>query len=116
VHGQDRVTEAYKTDVERLPLDGITGCNYCNHMKAKVIRIGNSRGIRIPQKVLEHYHIKEGAALELEERRDGILIRPLETNLAKVSWEQAYRQMAAEAAEGSEWAEWDAVSGDGVDG
>ena len=84
-------------------------------MEAHLIRIGNSRGIRIPQKILEHYRIQEGSALELEERQDGILIRPMAMPDAKVSWEQAYQEMASEAAENAEWAEWDKLSGDGSD-
>jgi antitoxin MazE len=84
-------------------------------MKAHLIRIGNSRGVRIPQKVLEHYRIQEGATLELEERQDGILLRPLHGSTTKVSWEQAYREMAEEAAEKAEWLDWDALTGDGTD-
>lgn len=83
-------------------------------MKARVVRIGNSKGIRIPQKILERYRIQEGSDLELEERRDGILIRPLSPTSAKVGWELAYREMAKETAEKSEWAEWDVLAGDGL--
>ena len=84
-------------------------------MEAYLIRIGNSRGIRIPQKVLEHYRLQEGAILELEERQDGILIRPQPATPVKVGYEQAYREMAIEAAEKAEWADWDGLAGDGTD-
>ena len=47
-------------------------------MKTKLVRVGNSRGIRIPQGLLELYAIEEGDALELEETREGILIRSSE--------------------------------------
>jgi antitoxin component of MazEF toxin-antitoxin module len=82
-------------------------------MKARLIKIGNSRGIRIPQKLIELYQLKEGSMLELEERRDGILIQYRTMAQNKVSWEAAYREMAADSAENAEWAEWDAVAGDG---
>jgi len=47
-------------------------------MKTKLVRVGNSRGIRIPQGLLKSYAIEEGDALELEETREGILIRSSE--------------------------------------
>jgi antitoxin MazE len=83
-------------------------------MRARLIRIGNSRGVRLPQQVLEHYHLAEGAVLELEPRLDGILIRPVPTADAKVSWAQAYQERAAEVAEAAEWAQWNGVAGDGL--
>jgi len=82
-------------------------------MNARIIRIGNSRGIRIPREVLEHYRIQEGSPLEIEERRDGILIRPLKPMEGKLSWEEAYKELAQEGMEKQEWAEWDALAGDG---
>ena len=82
-------------------------------MKARLIRIGNSKGIRIPQKMLRLYQLKEGTLLGLEERQDGILIHRLADDEDKVPWEVAYREMAAESAENGEWADWDAVAGDG---
>jgi antitoxin MazE len=83
-------------------------------MLTHLIRIGNSRGVRIPQRVLEHYRILEGAVLELEQRQDGIFLRPKVAANPKVSWEQAYQEMALEGTENTEWAEWDAVAGDGA--
>jgi len=83
-------------------------------METKLIRIGNSRGIRIPQVMLELYHMQEGNALEIETRRDGILIRAL-PDQNKVSWETAYAEMAAEAEERYEWADWDGLAEDGND-
>lgn len=84
-------------------------------MKTKVIRIGNSRGVRLPATVLEAYGIREGDELELDRRREGILLtvgrRP-----AVIGYEESYLQMEAEAAERAEWSAWDAVAGDGVDG
>ena len=81
-----------------------------------MIRIGNSRGIRIPQALLRLYNLREGALLQLEERREGILLRVAPESGAKVSWEEAYRQMAAEREELEEWSEWDATAGDAREG
>jgi antitoxin MazE len=84
-------------------------------MEARLIQIGNSKGIRIPRAVLERYRIEEGALLDLEERQDGILIKPQASAGGKISWEAAYSEMAEEAAEKAEWSEWDDVAGDGFD-
>lgn len=84
-------------------------------MKARLVRIGNSRGVRIPQDLLRLYELREGAELQLEEHRDGILLRPVGGSAGKLPWAAAYREMAAEAAEASEWAEWDAAAGDALE-
>ncbi|MFW5686463.1 MAG: AbrB/MazE/SpoVT family DNA-binding domain-containing protein [Spirochaetota bacterium] len=84
-------------------------------MKTRITRIGNSRGIRIPKTVLDLYGLTEGDQLELSETRDGILLRPPEGAVSKLSWAKAYEEMASEAAERAEWADWDGVVGDGLD-
>jgi antitoxin component of MazEF toxin-antitoxin module len=85
-------------------------------MKAKLIRIGNSRGIRIPQELVRIYNLREGAELELERRREGILLCVASDRCDKISWEDSYKEMAAESAERKEWSEWDATAGDGGEG
>jgi antitoxin MazE len=84
-------------------------------MTTKLVRVGNSRGVRLPRQLLELYAMSEGDDLVLEETRDGILLRPAERGPGKLSWSDAYREMAAEAAERAEWAAWDGLSGDGLD-
>jgi antitoxin MazE len=81
-------------------------------MKTKLVRIGNSRGIRIPQQLLRAYDLREGCELEIEERREGLLLRAGARRPNLLSWAEAYREMAAESAESMEWAEWDATAGD----
>ena len=85
-------------------------------MKARLIRIGNSRGIRIPQELVRLYNLREGAELELEERQEGILVRVAGITDGAIPWDAAYQEMAAESAEASEWSEWDVTYGDGSDG
>jgi antitoxin MazE len=84
-------------------------------MRTNLIRIGNSRGLRLPRKLLALYGIRENDPLELEEQAEGILIRPAGRATSKLSLEEAYREMAAEADEASEWSEWDATSADGIE-
>jgi antitoxin component of MazEF toxin-antitoxin module len=75
----------------------------------KVARIGNSRGIRIPSGTLERYRI--GAKVVMEERSDGILLRPVGPASPKLSWEETARDMAAHQ---EDWTTWDATLGDGL--
>lgn len=79
-------------------------------VELKVSPIGNSRGIRIPAGTLARYRIE--AAVVMEERSDGILLRPPGALPAKLSWADTAQAMAA-AGEG--WADWDAVLADGLE-
>ncbi len=79
-------------------------------VELKVARIGNSRGVRLPAATLERYHI--GDSVVMEERAEGILLRPQGHARPKLSWEDTARAMAAES---EDWAEWDATSADGLD-
>jgi antitoxin MazE len=83
-------------------------------MKAQIIKIGNSRGLRLPQRLLELYRIGEGDEVELKETVEGILLLPLRDSSAKLSWAEAYKEMAEEAAESEEWTDWDIATGDGL--
>ena len=76
----------------------------------RVTRIGNSRGVRIPAATLARYQI--GESVVMEERSDGILLRPLGAAPARLSWTETAREMA-EASE--DWSEWDATAADGLD-
>jgi antitoxin component of MazEF toxin-antitoxin module len=80
-------------------------------VELKVARIGNSRGIRIPAGTLERYRI--GASVVMEERSDGILLRPRGPTVSKLSWEDTASAMTAAA---EDWKAWDMTSGDGLDG
>ena len=59
-------------------------------MKTKLIRIGNSRGIRIPKALLDQCHLKE--TVELETQNGCLTIRPVGT--PREGWAEAFRQMA----------------------
>jgi antitoxin component of MazEF toxin-antitoxin module len=89
------------------------GCYYGYYVKRielKVARIGNSRGVRLPAATLARYRI--GSAVHMEERSDGILLRPLRSGAEKLSWDDTAAAMAAER---EDWSEWDASLADGVD-
>lgn len=60
-------------------------------MKARIIQIGNSRGVRIPKTLLEQAHLTE--EVQIEARADEIVIRSLRQ--PREGWEEAFRNMAA---------------------
>ncbi|CAH1001429.1 hypothetical protein LEM8419_02332 [Neolewinella maritima] len=61
-------------------------------MKAKIVRIGNSRGLRIPKKVLQEYSIEDTIEMNLLE--EGILLQPVKK--VREGWDEAFKKMAAE--------------------
>jgi antitoxin component of MazEF toxin-antitoxin module len=76
----------------------------------KVARIGNSRGVRIPAVTLERYRI--GDSVVMEERPEGILLRPRRVAGPKLSWDETARAMAREI---EDWSAWDHTLADGLD-
>jgi antitoxin MazE len=59
-------------------------------MKARIIRIGNSQGIRIPKPLLEQTGLTED--VELEVRADEIVIRS--ARAVRAGWVAAFQSMA----------------------
>ena len=59
----------------------------------KVVAIGNSRGVRIPSRLLQRYRIED--ELQLLETVEGLLLRPVRSG--KLSFEESFRQMAADS-------------------
>ncbi len=76
--------------------------------EVKLIRIGNSRGIRIPKALIDRYGWED--SLVLEEGEESVVLRGNATG--KLSWEQTYRAMAAER---EDWSDFDAAAADGLD-
>ena len=60
---------------------------------AKLVRIGNSRGIRLPKAALVQSKLGEVVELEVGLRR--ITIRPHKPVNARAGWDEAFAQMAA---------------------
>lgn len=59
-------------------------------MKTNVVRIGNSRGIRIPKKLLEECRLED--TVELEAHKGHLVIRSAAK--PRSGWEEAFRRMA----------------------
>lgn len=78
----------------------------------KVVRIGNSRGVRLPAPLLARYRIKNQVAAE--ERPEGILLKPVKDD--RWSWEETARAMAVEQS-GGEFTDLEKVAvADGLSG
>ena len=58
-------------------------------VKAKIVRIGNSKGIRIPKTILEQCHIND--EVELETRDDCLIIKS--PHSARENWENEFKKM-----------------------
>ena len=82
--------------------------NTADVREVKLIRIGNSQGIRLPKALLDRYGWS--GSLILEEAEESIVLRGNETG--KLSWEETYRAMAAEQ---EDWSDLDATIADGLD-
>ena len=59
-------------------------------MKTRIVKIGNSQGVRIPKLLLERSNLAEEVELEAEDNR--IIIRS--TKQPRQDWERAFRVMA----------------------
>jgi len=59
-------------------------------MRARIIRIGNSRGIRLPRSVLEECEF--GAAVDLSVEHGTLVVRPVPS--PRAGWDEAFTAMA----------------------
>ncbi len=60
-----------------------------NSVKVKIIRIGNSKGIRLSKSLIEQYNMKDEVLLEA--KKDSIVIRPVES--PRADWEKSFEEM-----------------------
>ena len=59
-------------------------------LKARIVKIGNSRGIRIPKLLREQIGLGEDVSLEIQENQ--IVIRPARSR--RQGWEEQFKAMA----------------------
>jgi antitoxin MazE len=62
-------------------------------MKVELIRIGNSRGVRIPKALIEQYGFGEGVELRIE--KDRLVMVP--DHRPRQGWEEAFRRAGESA-------------------
>jgi antitoxin MazE len=62
-----------------------------NVIRTRLVKIGNSQGIRIPRVVLDQLHITDTIELELQD--DQLIVRS--TKSPRTEWRSAFQHMAA---------------------
>ena len=60
-------------------------------MRIKVINIGNSKGIRLPQALIQQYNLDNEVAVELT--KEGIMLTS--THKARTGWEDQFKKATA---------------------
>jgi antitoxin MazE len=65
-------------------------------MKAHLVRIGNSQGIRIPKPLLEQTGLQDEVEIEVEDQR--LVIRAV--NNPRAGWDEAFAAMARQGDDG----------------
>ena len=58
-------------------------------METQIIKIGNSKGLRLSKTILDKYQIKEKVEMILED--DQIVLRPIES--PRKNWEEKFQEM-----------------------
>ena len=59
-------------------------------VKTRIVKIGNSQGIRIPKLLLEQLHLSD--EVELEVQQNQLVIRP--ARAVRQGWDEAFQKMA----------------------
>ncbi|EMY80804.1 MazE-like antitoxin transcriptional regulator of toxin/antitoxin addiction module [Psychroflexus gondwanensis ACAM 44] len=59
-------------------------------MEVSIIKIGNSKGLRLSKTILEKYQIKDKVELILEKGQ--IILRPVDT--PRKNWEKKFKEMS----------------------
>lgn len=64
-------------------------------MEIPIIKIGNSKGIRLPKTILKKYGFNDKVDLVMEE--DGLILRPIKK--AREGWEESFKHIAEKGAD-----------------
>ena len=59
-------------------------------MKAKIIKIGNSKGILLPNEIIKKYNLDKEVTIVL--KKDGIVLKPMKVD-PRAGWEEIYKKM-----------------------
>ena len=74
----------------------------------KLVRIGNSRGVRLPKDLLAKYLMRD--SILVEEHEDTLVLRS--RGAKRLSWDETYRQTARAH---EDWSDLDVTLTDGLD-
>jgi antitoxin MazE len=61
-----------------------------NVIKTRLVKIGNSQGVRIPKLLLDQLHLTGDVELEVQD--DRLIVRP--SSRPRADWAESFRQMA----------------------
>ncbi len=76
-------------------------------MMARLIQIGNSKGVRLPKSVIEKYSLVD--ELEIIESEEGIIIKPVTTKVRE-GWEEQFRSANASSEKDDDFSDFTSVS------
>ena len=79
-------------------------------MQARIISIGNSKGVRIPKSYLDKLGTED---ITIEQTAQGILIKPLRRIIPRSEWGAILSGM--DCSTEPEFADWDQTISDGID-
>ena len=77
-------------------------------MEAKIIAIGNSKGLRLPKELLARCKLAEGQAVTIGLQGSDILIRA--KTAPRAGWDAAFAKVKARAVRENLWGELPAIS------
>jgi antitoxin MazE len=60
-------------------------------MITKIIQIGNSKGIRIPNQILKQMDVDDQMELVVDENKDEIILKPVRK--VREGWSEAFKKM-----------------------
>ena len=63
-------------------------------MQVKLIRIGNSMGVRIPKNLIKQFNLDKGT-IELSAEKDGIMIKPEKSVPPREEWDMLFSKAIA---------------------
>jgi antitoxin MazE len=77
-------------------------------LRGKLVRIGNSRGVRLPKAVIEQAGLGENVEISVEGNR--VVIRAAEAPHPRAGWEEQIKAVLSEHGDDiEEWREWQAL-------
>jgi antitoxin MazE len=82
-------------------------------MRAKLVRIGNSRGVRLPKPILEESGLPEDIEIKVE--ADRVVLMPARKH-PREGWAESARHMVANGDDVDLWTDWDNTSGQALEG
>ncbi len=71
----------------------------CGILDGMTIKIDKAGRIVLPKPVRERFHLREGSELELEERSDGLTLRPVEQRSSMVQEKGVWVHLSKETRE-----------------